>query len=154
MGRFASQCSKKKKKNQPQMATSAAVDEFAKSVEDDFCFIPCMSSAVVSNIWFVDNKASCHRTGHKEFFTRLQEGGVNLVKELGDDMHYKAQGVGIVSFQRESGKPLRFADVLYLLGLTKNLISVSTLEDKVLRSPSVREGCSLDQQGQARRWIG
>jgi hypothetical protein len=54
---------------------------------------------------------------------------VNLVIELGDDMRYKAQGVGIVSFQRDLGKPLRFADVLYVLRLTKNLILVSTLED-------------------------
>jgi hypothetical protein len=38
MGHFASQCPKKKKKNQPQMAASAAVDKFAKSFEDDFCF--------------------------------------------------------------------------------------------------------------------
>jgi hypothetical protein len=30
----------------------------------------------------------------------------------------------------ESGKPLCFADVLYVPGLTKNLISVSILEDK------------------------
>jgi hypothetical protein len=106
------------------------VDEFAKSFEEDFCFIACMSSATVSDMWFVDSGASCHMTGRKEFFTRLQEGGVNLVIELGDDRRYKAQGVGTVSFQRESGKPLRFADVLYVSGLTKNLISVSTLEDK------------------------
>jgi hypothetical protein len=66
----------------------------------------------------------------KEFFTRLQEGGVNLVIELEDERRYKAQGVGIVSFQRESSKPLWIANVLYVLGLTKNLISVSTLEDK------------------------
>jgi hypothetical protein len=35
-----------------------------------------------------------------------------------------------MSFQRESGKSLYFNDVLYVTGLTKNLISVSTLEDK------------------------
>jgi transposase InsO family protein len=69
-------------------------------------------------------------TGRKDFFTRLQEGGVNLVIELEDDRRYKVQGIGIVSFQRKSGKPLRFVDVLYVLGLTKNLISISTLEDK------------------------
>ena len=42
----------------------------------------------------------------------------------------KEHGVGIVSFKRESGKPLSFADVLYVPGLTKNLILVPTLEDK------------------------
>jgi hypothetical protein len=113
----------------PQMAASAAVDEFAKHFEEDFCFIACMSSATVSDMWFVDNGASCHMTGRKEFFTRLQEGGVNLVIELEDDRRYKGQGFGIVSCQRESGKPLWFADVLYVPGLTKNLISLSTLED-------------------------
>ena len=35
-----------------------------------------------------------------------------------------------LSFEMEFGKPLNFADVLYVLGLTKNLISVSTLEAK------------------------
>ena len=97
MGHFASQCPEKKEKK-PQMASSAALDEFAKSFKKDFCFIACMSSAAVSDIWFVDSRASCHMTGHKEFFTRLQEGGVNLVKELGDDKCYKAQGVGTVLF--------------------------------------------------------
>jgi hypothetical protein len=130
MGHFASQCPKKKKKNKPQMAASAKVDEFAKRFEEDFCFIACMSSTTVSDIWFVDSGASCHMTWHKEFFTRLQEGGVNLIIELRDGRRYKAQGVGTVLFQRESGKPLRFANILYVLGLTKNLISVSTLEDK------------------------
>ena len=42
--------------------------------------------------------ASCHMTGCKDWFTRLQEGGVNLVIELGDDKCYKAQGVGTISF--------------------------------------------------------
>jgi hypothetical protein len=78
----------------------------------------------------VDSGASCHMTGCKEFFSSLQEGGVNLHIELGDDVRYKAQGIGTMSFQRESGKPLHFVDVLYVPGLTKNLISVLTLEDK------------------------
>jgi hypothetical protein len=112
------------------MVYSTIVDVFAKSFEEDFCFISCMSSATVLDMWFVDNGASCHMTGCKEFFTRLQEGGVNLVIELRDDRCYKAQGVGTVLFQRESGKPLQFADILYVLGLKNNFILVSTLEDK------------------------
>jgi hypothetical protein len=39
MGHFASQCPEKKKKNKPQMAASAKVEEFAKSFEEDFCFV-------------------------------------------------------------------------------------------------------------------
>ena len=107
-----------------------SMDEFSKSFEEDFCFIACMSSAAVSDMWFVGSGASCHTTGRKEYFTRLQEGGVNLVIELEDDRRYKSQGVGTILFQRESGKPLRFADILYVLRLTKNLISISTLDNK------------------------
>ena len=68
--------------------------------------------------------------GQTRFFKDLQEGGIGIHVELGDDVRYQAQGVGTVSFQREFDKPLSFVDVLYVLRLTKNLISVSTLEDK------------------------
>jgi hypothetical protein len=89
-----------------------------------------MSSATVSDMWFFDSGASSHMTRHKEFFIRPQEGGVNLVIVLGDDRHYKVQGVGTILFQMESGKPLWLDYVLYVLGLTNNLILVSTPEDK------------------------
>ena len=69
-------------------------------------------------------------TGHKRFFRDLQESGSGIHVELGDDARYQVQGVGTVSFERKSGKPLSFVDVLYVPGLTKNLISVSNLEDK------------------------
>lgn len=38
--------------------------------------------------------------------------------------------MGTVRFEREFGSPLHFKDVLYVLGLKKNLVSVSTLEDR------------------------
>ena len=68
-------------------------------------------------------------TGKKRFFRDLQEGGTGIHVELGDDARYSAQGVVTISFEREFGKPLSFVDVLYVPGLTKNLISVSTLKD-------------------------
>ena len=77
----------------------------------------------------MDSGASCHMTGQKRFFKDLHEGGLSFHIELGDDAQYQTQGVGIVSFKRESGKPLSFANVFYVPGMTKNLISVSTLED-------------------------
>jgi hypothetical protein len=122
-GHFSSQCPKKKK-SKPQMVASIGVENFCKSFEEDFCLIACMLSSVVTGVWYVDSGASCHMIGHKEFFSSLQEGGVNLHIEMGDDARYKAQGIGTVSFQRESSKPLRIANKLYVPGLTKNLISV------------------------------
>jgi hypothetical protein len=112
------------------MAVSTGVEDFCISFEENLCLIACMSSSTVTGVWYVDSGASYHMTRRKEFFSSLQEGGMNLLIELGDDACYKAQGIGTVSFQRESGKPLRITDVLYVPGLTKNLISVLTLEDE------------------------
>ena len=50
--------------------------------------------------------------------------------ELGDEHIVRAIGVGTVSFQRDSLPPLAISKVLYVPGLKKNLISVSTIEDK------------------------
>ena len=96
------------------MVGSVEVDEFMRNFNEEFFLIACMESTIRSSIWYIDYGASCH----------------NGVVELGDDARYQAEGVATVSFERESRKPLNFADVLYDLKLTKNLISVSTLEDK------------------------
>ena len=112
------------------MVGSAEVDEFSKNFDEEFFLIACMASTTGSNIWYIDSGASSHMTGQKRFFRDLQEGGTGIHVELGDDARYRAQGVGTVSFERESDKTLSFADVLYVPGLTKNLILVSTLEDK------------------------
>ena len=64
------------------------------------------------------------------FFKYLQEGGIGIHVELSDDAQYQVQGVGTISFEREDGKPLSFSNVLYVIGLTKNLISISKLKEK------------------------
>ena len=51
---------------------------------------------------------------------------------LGDDTIVRFVGRGTVTFQRESLPPILFRDVLYIHGLKKNLISVSTLQDRGL----------------------
>ena len=42
----------------------------------------------------------------------------------------KAVGSGTISFQRESLPPMLLRDVLYVLGSKKNLVLVSTIEDR------------------------
>ena len=37
--------------------------------------------------------------------------------------------IGTVTFKRDFGSPLRLADVLYVLGLRNNLVSIAVLED-------------------------
>ena len=49
---------------------------------------------------------------------------------MGDEKRYSATEIGNVSFQRKSGKRFFLKDVMHVPGLTKNLVSVSMLEDK------------------------
>jgi hypothetical protein len=49
---------------------------------------------------------------------------------LGDDSVVRVVGCGTVSFQRDSLPPMLLRDVLYVPRLKKNLVSVSTIEDR------------------------
>jgi hypothetical protein len=68
-------------------------------------------------------------TGVCEHLTDLTETR-NVEVVLGDDREVKGVGSGTVSFHRESLSPLTLAEVLYVLGLKKNLVLVSTIEEK------------------------
>ena len=48
---------------------------------------------------------------------------------MGDNGRYNTTEIGTVTFQRESGSPLRLKDVMFVQGLRKNLISIVVLKD-------------------------
>ena len=85
--------------------------------------------ATHSSVWYIDSGASHHMTGVREHLTDLTQIG-DLEVVLGDDRVVKAIGSGIISFQRESQPPMLLRDFLYVHGLKKNLISVSTTEER------------------------
>ena len=68
--------------------------------------------------------------GDRDFFTDLDEKDLGVHIEMGDDGRYSATGIGTISFERESGRPFVLKEVMHVLGLKKNLISVAMLEDK------------------------
>jgi hypothetical protein len=49
---------------------------------------------------------------------------------LGDNTIVREVERGTISFQRELMPPLVFRDVLYVLGLKNNFISVSSIQDR------------------------
>lgn len=86
---------------------------------------------MATSLWYVDNGASYHVMGNTNYFNELIEKDMQFHIEMGDDGKYRAKGIGIVRFERESGNPLFLKDVLYVPGLKKSVISISTLEDNV-----------------------
>jgi hypothetical protein len=71
-------------------------------------------------------------TGVREHLTDLRDTKVRMEIALGDDSLVRVAGISIVTFQRDGMPPISFMDVLYVPGLKKNLISVSTLQDRGL----------------------
>jgi hypothetical protein len=79
--------------------------------------------------WFLDNGASHHMTKAHEIFSILMERDSYLHVQLGDDSKYVVKGEGTITFHLESGGSLDAQDVLYVPGLKKNFLSVSSMED-------------------------
>ena len=84
-----------------------------------------------SNDWLIVSGASKHMTGFKEPFVNLSEHESPHKVKLGDDYQYPIKGSGEASYKLNSGKFLKMKDVLYVLGLKKNLLSISALDTKV-----------------------
>jgi hypothetical protein len=106
------------------------VEEFSTKFDKEFSLVVCLSTrATHSSVWYIDSGASRHMTGVREHLTYLTKID-DLEVVLRDDRVVKAVGSGTISFQRESLPPMLLRDVLYVPDLKKNLISVSTIEER------------------------
>ena len=91
--------------------------------------VSALSSSVFTGqkTWLVDNGASKHMTRYKEILLDFKTKYFAEHVELGDDKCYKIEGVVSISFKLESGPRLDVDEVLYVLGLKKNMLSVESL---------------------------
>jgi hypothetical protein len=100
--------------------------------EEVFLFISTLSGTVPidNNIWLIDNGASRHMTGYRDHLTDLVEKETNLHVVLRDNARYNVKGVATSTFQLDSDLPLQLSEVLYVPGMKRNLVSISSLEGK------------------------
>ena len=75
----------------------------------------------------MDSGASFCMTESREVFSDLKEKDLQMDIEMGENGRYNVTGIGIVTFQRELGSPLRIRDVMFVPSLKKNIISISVL---------------------------
>ena len=110
-------------------------------MSDEEFFISILSSMVptCNDIWLIDSGASRHMTGYREHLTDLVEKESCLHVVLGDDERYTMKGVGSTSLQLDSSTPLHLSDVLFVPRMRRNLVSISSLEKKATRLPSLME---------------
>ena len=81
-------------------------------------------------MWYLENGASSHMSGDKNIFSTLEEKDLQMRIEMGNDGKYRVSGEGTIVFQRDHGARLTLADVKYVPGLKRNLVSIAMLEDR------------------------
>ena len=89
-----------------------------------------LGSSVMVLVWYLDSGASFHMTRDIEIFSDLEEKDLQIFIDMGEDGRYGVTEIGTIKFDRELGKPFLLEDVMHVLGLRKNLVSVAMLEDR------------------------
>eukprot|EP00253_Pinus_taeda_P016725 PITA_16725 len=80
--------------------------------------------------WLIDSGASRHFIGYKEAPSNLIEKETNQEIVLGDNSNYSVKGIGNVTLQLNQGNTIHLQELLYVPDLKKNLVYISTMEDK------------------------
>jgi len=88
-----------------------------------------MAITMMGIVWYLESSALLHMTGNKKKFSDLAEKDLRVHTNMGYHGNYNATKIGIVMFQREFGSPLNLKDVMFFLGLKKNIVFIEVLED-------------------------
>jgi hypothetical protein len=106
-----------------------------KSKDEEFVCVSALTGSITqeSDTWLIDRGASKHMTGSRNYLSNLIEKSSSLQVELGDDSKHAVKGLGEGSLQLDSGNRLLIKDILVLKRLKKNILFISSLEDKGFR---------------------
>ena len=85
------------------------------------------------NVWFVDSSALNHMTHRGEWFKEMQTIEKPIFVEIGDNTTHVIAHTGIVALTMHDGKMKYLADVLHVLSITKNLVSIGHMAEEGLQ---------------------
>lgn len=83
----------------------------------------------IHGIWIMAADCSSHMTGNQQFFVRMDENFSSEVK-LGDGKFHEIKGKWVIALNSKGGHSKLIYDLLYVLGLTSNHLSVDLLLQK------------------------
>lgn len=107
-------------------------------------------SNVANDVWFLDTGATHHMTYNFDWLTNITYLGRPLEVCLGDDSIQVAKAYGDAVIHLPNGSKTTITKVYFVLGLKKNLISVSELTSNNIKVEFTHSGCKLlarDTQG-------
>lgn len=123
-GHKAPDCRKKQRdlaRNRQQQNNALSANKPA------YIFSAVFDNSNISSFWYLDSEASHHMSPNKDLFCDYQLLDTPRIILLGDNSSHRALGYGSVLLQVPTGQTLLISDVLYVLGLAKNLIFVSLI---------------------------
>ena len=103
--------------------------------DEEYVLISTLTGTIShgSNDWLVDSGASKHMTGYTKSFVNMSEHEWPHKVKLGDDYQYAIKESGEDSYNLDYRKHLKMKGVLYVLGLKKNILSISAINVKGMR---------------------
>jgi hypothetical protein len=113
------------------MANKGASSEKANVINcndtyDMFCLVDsCVND---ENYWIMDTSTSQHMTPNRDWFESYELSSGNVL--IGNSNLCKVVGVGMIKIKFHDGKIRRLTVVRYIPDLSKNLISLGSLEEK------------------------
>ncbi|XP_035838236.1 uncharacterized protein LOC118485851 [Helianthus annuus] len=125
---------------EPVLYLQTHVEEANDVFLDKERIIPRVYTSSLSelNTWFLDNGASNHMTGKKEWFTHLDHNIKGKVK-FGDGSCVEIKGRGMVVLEGKSGEQRVLRVVYYIPALESNIISIGQL-DKIGYKIAIQDG--------------
>jgi hypothetical protein len=139
MGHKANNClvirEEYKRKHKRQHAHIAEDEEPPMKMIKDHVLISALSGSVSpgEDTWLIDSGASKPMTGKKNNLSCILEKKFSHKVTLGDDYQYPIKGIGESNYKLDSENSITMKDILYVPGLKKNLLSISTLDKKGYR---------------------
>ncbi|KAF0731843.1 hypothetical protein Ae201684P_005852 [Aphanomyces euteiches] len=94
--------------------------------EEGFILVTSLERSDLSDYWILDSACTADISGDKAFFTKLSRNGRVMLK-IADDDSIKSTQCGPVSIQVDKDQVLTRDQVMYVPGLTKNLLSLRKL---------------------------
>jgi len=97
--------------------------------KEELLFIAtCFASDITNETWLIDSGCTHHMTHDKDMFVKLDKTHYSKVK-IGNGDYIEVKGIGDIANNAGSGIKI-ISDVLYVLEINQNLLSVGQLLEK------------------------
>lgn len=110
---------------QASHSTEKALHDVVSKIDSSFNLLSCLSTSVDrQDVWYVDSSALRHMSHDRSLFKDLKEFESGKSVHLSDDRSHPILGIGTIFIFMPSREITNIRNVLYVPGLTKNLLCV------------------------------